>query len=180
MICCRLISKSTSVANQYRPKAEICALSAGRINSYFDCNSADQETPNPTIAQGDLQKRAFECGHRDLVHYGLASVWSQLRNNLECSTVPEEHGRDLLGRFGTLPRHRRAELERSHQRLRKRHMTCKEDSYACMSGGTQNLSHPLGDFLTARNLAHDSNLHVVNDQRRVRWSDDFSQGLRYK
>src|SRR5205807_6309665 len=65
-----------------------------------------------------------------------------------------------------LPRHGRAVLERTHQLGRQRHVPGEEDAQARPPSGIEDTAHLRDDRLAAGDLAHDADLHVVDQKRQ--------------
>ena len=57
-------------------------------------------------------------------------------------------------------------------------MTGKEDANFSFASSVENLKNSICDLLTILNLVHDSDLHVVDDQRQARRIANVFQRLR--
>jgi len=101
-----LVAAAARVRYDYRDQAKVHAMPHRRADAHFQSDAADREGVDAEIAQGHLQRRTRERGHRELVEDRLAGIWSDIGSDLEARAVPKEPGLDLVRVRYALPGHR--------------------------------------------------------------------------
>src|SRR3981189_3065239 len=129
------VACAAGVADENGNDAEIGGVTACRFDTDLEGDAGEDETADATVAQGELEGRAFEGRHGELVEDGFAGKRAKLGNELKCRRVAKK-GRRYLGRvLLALPGHGHAVLEAAHQRRRKRHVAGEDGADACAAGG---------------------------------------------
>ena len=66
------IARAARIGDDDRNLAEVHGMSNRRFNPDFQRDAGDRHRGNAAVAQGNIQRRALERGHRDLVEDGFA------------------------------------------------------------------------------------------------------------
>ena len=104
------VPEATSVRDDNRNVTKINSVPHRGFDANFHGDADDTKAINAAIAQGDVQRCAFERRHGDFVEDCLVRQWIHLRDQMESRGVPQEPRFDLVSRFHPLPGHSRTEL----------------------------------------------------------------------
>src|SRR5262249_5766426 len=145
--------------------AQIGGVTHGWFDADFHCHSNDRECIDSAVAQNDIERRALESRHRNLVENGFRWLRREFRNQLKTSCVANKPRFLLFQRFCPLPRHGHPHLEHAHELLRQRHVSREDHTNAALSRGSEDFQNARGNLRPILDLAQDSNLHIVDKKR---------------
>jgi hypothetical protein len=112
------VTGATGVRDHDRDIAEIRPLTDGGLDPDLHRDAGDEKGIDPAVTKGDVQGRALEGRHRDLVENGLRRERRHLRQDLEARRVPQEPRLHIIHAADSLPGHRHTKLKDAHERLR--------------------------------------------------------------
>src|SRR5258708_24290187 len=128
------VACAAGVADENGDDAEIGGVTACRFDTDLEGDAGEDETADAAVAQGELEGRAFEGRHGELVEDGFAGKRPELGNELKCRRVAKKGGRDLGRVLLALPGHPQAVLKRAPQ-LRRRQHEAGEEGAGAVHGG---------------------------------------------
>src|SRR5262245_55942321 len=135
-----------------------------RLDADFSRHAGNDEGVDAAVAEDDIERRALERGHRDLVEDRLARQRAELRDNLESGRVAKKPGPHVRNSARFLPRHRHAQLEYTGRLLGQGHVPHEEHAQTRGAGRIEELLDPRNKLLPLLYLANDPGLHVIDQQ----------------
>ena len=111
------VACAAGIADEDGDDTEIGGVTACRFDADLEGDAGEDEAADATVAQGELEWRAFEGGHGELVEDGFAGTRLEFGDELKCRRVAKEGRGDLGGVLLALPGHGHAVLERCRSAL---------------------------------------------------------------
>jgi hypothetical protein len=158
------VTGAAGVRDHDRDIAEVGTVPDGGLDPDLHRDAGDEKGIDPAVTKSDVQGRALEGRHGDLVEHGLRRERRHLRQDLKTRRVSQEPRLHLIDAADALPGHRHAKLKDAHELLRQGHVAKEEDPDAGVPRNSQRLRDLGRHCVAALDPTQNADLHIVNDQ----------------